>query len=292
MLFQHFAALWKTATGGYRVPFAEEWLRRQIRNHHRTPPVRIAARAAERFLNAWYNTGHFDFDRNGEAFLLKCIGSRFRDVALEVWDVGAHEGEYALCAHEMLPASRVTSFEILPNVAAKIRNRSFSADWFTLRTTGLSDQPGQVTVTSNPDFGTTSSINPRFGDGWFEHGHVETVTCDVTTIDTLVSQGVAPPDFLKIDVEGHEAAVLDGARALLQSPDAPAIIQFEYGDTWIPAGKTLYDIQTKLEAAGYSVGRLYPKHIGFKTYSFQDEKFRMGNMVAVRDEGLRKLLAG
>src|SRR5690606_31531540 len=40
-----------------------------------------------------------------------------------------------------------------------------------------------------------------------------------------------PPDFLKIDVEGHEAAVLDGARDLLNSPKAPTIIQFEYGDT-------------------------------------------------------------
>ena len=254
--------------------------------------MRIAARAAERFLNAWYNTGHFDFDRNGEAFVLRCIGKRFPDSALEVWDVGAHEGEYAVCVHEMLPAARVTSFEILPNVAAKIRERGLSADWFTLRMAGLSDQPGQVTVTCNPEFGTTSSIHPRFGDGWFERGQVETVTCDVTTIDTLVAQGVPPPGFLKIDVEGHEAAVLDGARTLLQSPDAPVIIQFEYGDTWIPAGKTLYDIQSKLEAAGYSVGRLYPRHVGFKTYTFQDEKFRMVNMVAVRDDELRKLLAG
>ncbi len=252
----------------------------------------MAARAAERFLNAWYNTGHYDFERNGEAFLLRCIAKSCPNIALQVWDVGAHEGEYAVCVHDMLPAAHVTSFEILPNVAAKIRERGLSADWFTLRTCGLSDKPGQVTVTSNPEFGTTSSIDPRFGDGWFEHGRVETVVCDVTTIDTLVAQGVTPPDFLKIDVEGHEAAVLDGARELLNSPKAPTIIQFEYGDTWIPAGKTLYDVQRKLEPAGYSVGRLYPKHVAFKTYSFQDEKFRMGNMVAVRDDELRKLLAG
>jgi hypothetical protein len=107
----------------------------------------------------------------------------------------------------------------------------------------------------------------------------------------MIAGGVTPPTYIKNDVEGQEAAVLDGARALLQSVDAPIAIQFEYGDTWIPACKTLHGVQSKLEAAGYSVGRLYPRHAEFKAYSFREEKFRMGNMVAVRDDALRKSLA-
>jgi FkbM family methyltransferase len=252
----------------------------------------MAARAAERFLNAWYNTGDFEFECNGEAFLLRRLGERFPGIALEVWDVGAHQGDYAFCAHQLLPAAHVTSFEILPAVAARIRERGFGADWFTLRAAGLSDHPGEVTVTYNPKFSTCSSIQPRLGDVWFQPDQVQTVCCRVTTIDALIAEGLAPPAFIKIDVEGHEAAVLDGARALLQSADAPAAIQFEYGDTWIPAGKTLYAVQGTLEAAGYSVGRLYPRHVEFKAYSFREEAFRMGNMVAVRDEALRKSLAG
>jgi len=252
----------------------------------------MAARAAERFLNAWYNTGDFSFECNGEAFLLQRLGQRFPGVPLEVWDVGAHEGDYAHCVHRHLSAARVTSFEILPAVAAKIRERGFGDDWFTLRTIGLSDQPGEVTVTCNPKFGTCSSIHPRLGDFWFQPDQVQTVSCDVTTIDALITEGLAPPAFIKIDVEGHEAAVLDGAQALLQSVNAPVAIQFEYGDTWIPACKTLHGVQVELEAAGYSVGRLYPKHVEFKAYSFREEKFRMGNMIAVRDDALRKSLAG
>lgn len=271
---------------------AEQWLRQRIRNHRRSTPLRMAARAAERFLNAWYNTGDYDFERNGEAFLLRRLGERFPGVALEIWDVGAHTGDYAQCAHQLLPAARVTSFEILPVVAAKIRARGFGEDWFTLRTVGLSDERGKVAVACNPEFGTTSSIHPRFCDGWFDPNQVRTVSCDVTTIDALVAEGLTPPAFIKIDVEGHEAAVLNGAQALLQSPNAPVAVQFEYGDTWIPACRTLHGVQGKLEAAGYSVGRLYPRHVEFKAYSLRDEKFRMGNMVAVRDDALRQSLAG
>jgi len=40
-------------------------------------------------------------------------------------------------------------------------------------------------------------------------------------------------------VEGHELSGLPGAQGLLASPDGPAIIQIEYGETCIPSGSTL-----------------------------------------------------
>lgn len=269
----------------------EDWIRARIRNGRRLGPAKAAAHWAERYLNAWYNTGFFDFERNGEAFLLREVGAFCERERVEIWDVGAHTGEYADCAHLTLPSAQITSFEIVPSVAEKLRRRGFEAHWFTLRTVGLSDHPGEVEVTCNPEPGTTSAINPRMGGVWFDPGTARTINCPVTTIDALVAEGVRPPMFLKIDVEGHEAAVLAGAKALLASDAAPLAIQFEYGDTWIPAGRTLHSVQASLEAAGYAVGRLYPDHVEFKPYAFSDEKFRMGNMVAVRSEDLRLRLA-
>ena len=98
--------------------------------------------------------------------------------------------------------------------------------------------------------------------------------------------------LLKIDTEGHEAAVLRGCAGLLAGPGAPAMIQLEYGDTWIPARESLYAVQPWLESFGYSIGRLFPDRVAFKHWERGDDHFRMGNMVAVRDEELQALLAG
>ena len=68
------------------------------------------------------------------------------------------------------------------------------------------------------------------------------------------------------------------------------MIQFEYGDTWLPAASTLEAAHAFLTSCGYKVGRLYPNHVAFKTYSYADDHFRMGNIIAVKDDGLVKLL--
>lgn len=268
----------------------EEYVRTAIRTSRRSPPARLAARLAERYLNAWHNTGFFDFDRNGEAYLLRTFASTVGSRPVTVWDVGAHAGQYAAAIHARLPHAHVTSFEILPPIAVALRERNFDPAWFTLRAIGLSDAPGSVEVSWNRLHDQCNAITPRPGE-WFDHGEVEQIVCEVSTIDLLIEQGAAPPNFLKIDVEGHDAAVLDGAQALLASDHAPKLIQFEYGDTWIPSGRTLFDVQTKLHRYGYAVGRLYPDHVGFKEYAFADERYRMGNMVATRDPELRTLLS-
>ncbi len=267
----------------------EEYLRATIRKHRRSALAVTAAHWAGRYLNAWHNTGFYDFDQNGERFLLE-TARKIHNRPLTVWDVGAHEGEYALAVHSVMPSAKVTSFEILPQVAAKLRAKNLDAQWFTLQEIGLSDRPGTVDVTYNHKFHTTNAINPR-NEIWLNHDEVEVVKCSVSTVDELVSSGSTAPDILKIDVEGHEAAVLDGAQALLGGDQAPILVQFEYGATWIPSSRTLCQVQTKLEACGYAVGRLYSDHVSFKPYEYSDEHYRMGNMVAVRDHELQKALS-
>jgi len=266
----------------------EKLLKSMIVSRRRNILVRKAARMAERFLNAYHNTGFYEFDRNGESFALETF-ARHASGDVVIWDVGAHHGEYAIEAHQILPGARIISFEIVPSVARQLREK-LQHDWFELREIGLSDQPGSVEVVWNKRADTTNSIAPMMSE-FFDHEELETVTCPVSTIDLLVKEGVPPPTFLKIDVEGHEAAVLDGASALLAGKHAPLMIQFEYGMTWIPSSRLLHDIQEKLEKAGYSVGRLYPDHVEFKEYYWSDEHFRMGNMIAVRDAELKAALS-
>lgn len=161
------------------------------------------------FLNAFHNAGEYDFDTNGEAFALRTFASQAPPRPV-IWDVGAHYGEYADACHNLLPAAQVVSFEILPPVAIYLRERMRSSSTEVLNI-GLSDSIGTVDVVWNKRSDTTNSIAPLKENEFFAHDDLETVTCPVSTVDQLVDEGYAPPNFMKIDVEGHEAAVLRGA---------------------------------------------------------------------------------
>jgi hypothetical protein len=104
-----------------------------------------------------------------------------------------------------------------------------------------------------------------------------------------MAKDIGAPDLLKIDVEGHEASVLRGCQAILRSEAAPIMIQLEYGLTYLAVGTTLLQIHDLLP--GYSIGRLFPNHVEFRPYDLFDDHFRMGNLIAVRDEALKSLLA-
>lgn len=266
-------------------------IRQAIRDNRRSPFVRSIASGCEKFLRAWHNDGFFEFQSNGERFVLDTFASWWGPARpIEVWDVGAHLGEWAEEVHGRIPAAKVTSFEILPPIASGLTSRLGGQDWIDIKTLGLSDRAAQVEVTWNHEHDSTSAIAPRVGSRWFA-GDAERVVCSVTTVDSLLATGAPPPGLLKIDTEGHEAEVLHGAAALLSGPHAPVLIQFEYGETWIPARSLLHDQQTMLEEFGYAVGRVYPNHVHFKRYDYSDEHFRMGNMVAVRDKELQRLLS-
>ncbi len=266
----------------------QAFLKRTIAENRRSGVVRSMAGLAQRFLNAYHYTGEYAFASNGEKFALSCFAEAHGPLAV-IWDVGAHLGEYALEAHDVMPGARIVSFEIIPEIAAQLKTR-ITGDWFELHEIGLSDREGHVDVAWNKKQDTTNAVMP-FAYEHLDLSDVQPRRCPITTIDRLIAGGQPPPDVLKIDVEGHEAAVLGGAGRLLAGDKAPAMIQFEYGGTWIPSSATLYATQQFLQGFGYAVGRLYPDHVAFKTYNWKDEHFRMGNMIAARGARLQQLLA-
>jgi hypothetical protein len=154
---------------------------------------------------------------------------------------------------------------------------------------GLSDSVGQIIVHVDRNHETTSSVSPRLYSKYFTRDS-ERVACEVTTADCLAEQ-IGKPHLIKIDVEGHEVSVLRGAEQLLSSPNGPAILQLEYGETYLPSGSTLQNIYELLQPHGYALGRLYPNHVDFRPYAYADDNFRMGNFIAVKPPELKAMLA-
>lgn len=124
-----------------------------------------------------------------------------------VFDVGANVGFYSLLASVLVGSQgKVYAFEPLPqNLRFLIRhlelNRVGNVSAFE---TAISDRSGVARF--------QEARNNSMGK-LAESG---SLTVNTTTIDELVACGeCAPPDLLKIDVEGAELAVLQGARQTL-----------------------------------------------------------------------------
>jgi FkbM family methyltransferase len=138
-------------------------------------------------------------------------------------DVGASIGFHSLLAARLVgPGGRVVAFEPSPSDAASLReNAALNAlDWVVVveqaawRAAGKAylDRPGEATarVVDRP---LASSL--------------PTVT---TTLDAYFDAQLAPPpSVVKIDVEGAEAAVLEGMTATLTTV-RPAVIVESHGD--------------------------------------------------------------
>jgi FkbM family methyltransferase len=260
-----------------------------IRAHRKARFFQLMGKVSERYLWAWSNEDNWDFPRNGERFALQRFAQWWGDRPLLVWDVGAHHGEWATEAHGELPTARIVSFEMIPQTHQGLVKAMGDKHWSVQVDAGLSDQPGIATACFNQKFDTTSALNPRLGDQLYDDKFLVDVECRLIRGDDYAREhGV--PNLLKIDTEGHEVAVMRGCREFLSGPNAPEMIQFEYGKTYLPTGSTLKQVYDILAPAGYKIGRLYPDQVGFRDYDWSADDFRMGNCIAVKSPELAALL--
>jgi len=131
-------------------------------------------------------------------------------------DVGANIGSYTILASEA--GARVTAVEPIPSTFAHLE-RNITLNGFTNRVRtcqmGLSDQTSTLRFTS--DLGSVNHVLVEGEDG-------PSIEVPVSRLDELVGEDI--PVLIKIDVEGHERAVLRGAaRTLANSPLLAVIME-------------------------------------------------------------------
>lgn len=129
------------------------------------------------------------------------------------YDVGSNTGWYTMISFAASDASTVYSFEplsehvICQKETIHLNRKESKVKIFEL---ALSDHNGQETIRLG---GSGTSLDKDFLEVDFG-----TRTIDVQTLDSLIKEQNMPhPDFIKIDVEGHEYKVLQGAKAALQA---------------------------------------------------------------------------
>src|ERR1700682_266410 len=210
------------------------WTSRRFRT--RPPPLRQIGRLAGRrvrrsvarrpvatpYRDRWVNRRTADLGDEmelagfmGRNRLPDHIARRVRRGAWVV-DAGANVGNITspLC-HLVGPTGRVGAIEPLPHNAARLEELKHhnGLDSLTVIPVALGASNGSATLRLPPP---GRSGGASFSASWQEGGFLEV---PVRTLDSLVSEAGVAGDLaiLKIDVEGAEAAVLEGGRQTINS---------------------------------------------------------------------------
>lgn len=182
------------------------------------------------------NFGFADCRESGELSALRYVRDRLGPTAEQavVFDVGANVGEYTRYVHECLgPGTTIHAFEPGLGAFAQLVANTSGVGRVHPHQTGLGARNGTATLHLDRDASTIASIYPQRPDHPWRTDLRETI--HVSTLDSVCLElGVRTIDLLKIDVEGHEFDVLQGAKQLLDK-DALHFIQFEVGSRTVDA---------------------------------------------------------
>jgi FkbM family methyltransferase len=181
-------------------------------------------------------------------------------------------------AHMVDPGRPIHSFEISPTTFALLLENLRGIQPCIVNQLGLSDTEAEVELHYYPDSSERSSLI-ELPDGFRK----EIQKVHVTTGDAyLRTANVAQVAFLKIDVEGHEMAVLKGFSEAIQEGRVSAV-QFEHGPAHVATRHFLGDFVEFFACRGYNLYKIFPRKLEPLIYSFENsERYTGSNYVAVR----------
>lgn len=129
------------------------------------------------------------------------------DDRINVFDVGANLGWYALHVAKAKPSSNVFSFEPVPSTYKYLNDNIALNGLSNIQTFnfGLSDSEGEFSFYFDPELSVNASLTNVSGNE-----NIKEVTCKVKMLDTFTSIENSSIDFIKCDVEGAELLAFKG----------------------------------------------------------------------------------
>ncbi len=161
--------------------------------------------------------GRFDL------FLYEALQGRFSLKGALCWDIGAHFGYHSFGFASQ--GARVLAFEPNAYNAARLKmnlekNPALAKNIRHLAV-AVGDRDGEMVFVQSAELEGASSgshlqeATPPLGDN--AYAGFEKLSIPVSRMDTLLDRGEAPPDLIKIDIEGAEFLALQGGRRLLST---------------------------------------------------------------------------
>ena len=200
-----------------------------------------------------------------------------RDVR-EVVDVGANKGDTVAAWRERFPHARIHAFEPFQGCVAQLNERFRGDPGVVTVPKAVGHEPGTLELKVSSGVSTHSLLgrpdDGRYGPRGVEEAGVQQV--EVTTLDSWASEaGIEHIDLLKVDVEGFEKNVFDGAAGLLDAAKVDVVIS-EVMFVPLYDGQALcHEIVATLQDRGYDLYEL------LELRHHRDGQARWGNAVFV-----------
>ena len=144
------------------------------------------------------------------AFLMALRGLGFNPS--HIVDVGANRGQWTRTVSRHFPKAHYTLVEPQARFRERVHDLEQAGVSLTWLNAGAGDRHARMNL-SVPHCDTSASFIPILES---PHGQtVETIEVDVLTVDEIVAQSShGVPEMVKIDAEGFDLRVLEGARSL------------------------------------------------------------------------------
>jgi FkbM family methyltransferase len=205
----------------------------------------------------------------GDDYLQELVW-QLRDVSRPIlFDVGAHRGETAINFSHLFPGSQLYCFEPFPESFDLLTLGSKAYPEALLFNMGLAESTGTKELNVNVGSPTNSllELDSRASQTW-NHENLKPLgklECQFTSLDDFVEQyQIDKIDLLKLDVQGAELRVLEGASQTMLSGRIRAIyLEIIVGPTYVGQWG-LGQYLSYLEGKGFHVAGLYNFAYGVK----------------------------
>jgi len=222
------------------------------------------------------------FEASGERkFVLEYLPSKLLTTEPVIFDVGSNRGDYAKLVLTAFPKAKLMCFEPNPGTFQLLsQNLASSASLFQM---GFGKQTGTFDLyfDARDQTSVMATSNPEILKSISKVTETEKVQIKVETLDNFcASQKIDRIDFLKVDTEGFELDILQGAKKMLEEKRIN-IIQFEFNETAAIQRIFLKDFYEFL--AGFDFYRLSSRGmIPLGSWQPAHEIFLFQNVVAIR----------
>lgn len=197
-----------------------------------------------------------------------------------VFDIGANEGQFAAELLAQGYTGKIISVEPLPNAYKALCNKAKKYEnWHVHARSAIGNTKGKININVAGN-SVSSSILPMLPSHAkaapkSQYTHIEEV--EITSLDDIFNNYVSSKDkvFIKIDTQGYESAVLDGAKDSLTMTSG---LLLEMSLVPLYQGQILWEaLMDRLHLLGYKIFSIHP---GFsdtssgKTLQFDGVFFR------------------
>jgi len=200
------------------------------------------------------------------------------------FDVGANNGDYSRSLLNNFPGAEIHAFEPLPDCYQQLSKLSKDkSGQFFANNVCVSNKAGQVELNTYPN-DLSSQHASLYGEvlkDLHKASDLQKIAVNALTLDEYAKNfNFKHIDFLKIDTEGHELKVLEGAGDLIRNKSITAI-QFEFNEMNVISRVFFKDFYSML-SPNYKFFRLLPDGLyPIPKYDTFLEVFKFQNFLAV-----------